>query len=167
MARNYKSPNAKQNMRKLPFSVFDPDTGEKIEMPKKRTRKLAKDGTNKGALPIYITPEQWRTVMSVAGLGATDEEIGDAIGISYRTLIDNYHNGFFQAIKKQGKNKGKLSLRRWQFKSAEEGNVTMQIWLGKNILEQKDQQEIQQATDNTIHVSIESASTAINNDDDI
>lgn len=164
MDQNYKNPNAKQNRRKLPFSMFDPDTGKEIQMPKKRTRKPAKDGTNRGTLPIYITPEQWRTVMAVAGLGATDEEIADAIGVSYRTLIDDYHNDFFQAIKKEGQSKGKLSLRRWQFKSAEEGNVTMQIWLGKNILEQKDQQKIQQTTDDTINVYIESASNAVSND---
>lgn len=37
---------------------------------------------------------------------------------------------------------GKISLRRWQFRSAENGNVSMQIWLGKQYLGQRDQQEI-------------------------
>lgn len=41
---------------------------------------------------------------------------------------------------------GKISLRRWQFKMAET-NVTMAIWLGKQYLGQKDQQEITMSSD--------------------
>lgn len=33
---------------------------------------------------------------------------------------------------------GKVSLRRMQWKNAQAGNVTMQIWLGKQMLDQKD-----------------------------
>ena len=36
---------------------------------------------------------------------------------------------------------GKISLRRWQFKMAEH-NTSMAIWLGKQYLGQKEQQEI-------------------------
>ena len=35
----------------------------------------------------------------------------------------------------------KASLRRMQYKAAEGGNVTAQIWLGKQILGQKDKLE--------------------------
>lgn len=41
-----------------------------------------------------------------------------------------------------GKETGKLSLRRMQLKSAEAGNVSMQIWLGKQLLGQRDKSEI-------------------------
>lgn len=37
--------------------------------------------------------------------------------------------------------KGKISLRRSQMKSASTGNVTMQIWLGKQVLGQTDKHE--------------------------
>ena len=40
-----------------------------------------------------------------------------------------------------GQEQGKASLRRLQYKSAENGNPTMQIWLGKQWLEQKDKLE--------------------------
>ncbi len=35
----------------------------------------------------------------------------------------------------------KIKLRKLQWKSADKGNVTMQIFLGKNILGQKDRHE--------------------------
>ena len=44
-----------------------------------------------------------------------------------------------------------MSLRRQQFKSAEAGNVTMQIWLGKQYLGQTDKVE-----ENNINVTLES-----------
>jgi len=34
-----------------------------------------------------------------------------------------------------------MSIRRQQYKSAEGGNVTMQIWLGKQYLNQRDRNE--------------------------
>lgn len=40
-----------------------------------------------------------------------------------------------------GLESGKASLRRLQFKNAENGNPTMQIWLGKQWLEQADKNE--------------------------
>jgi hypothetical protein len=41
-----------------------------------------------------------------------------------------------------------MSLRRAQWKSAEGGNVTMQIWLGKQWLGQKEQHEIDLSVSN-------------------
>ena len=40
----------------------------------------------------------------------------------------------------RGKEKGKMSLRRAQWKKAMEGNVTMLIWLGKQYLNQREPQ---------------------------
>ncbi len=74
----------------------------------------------------------------------TGEEIAATIGVAYSTLMEateRVHNISFQgyhAIKREG---GKSSLRRAQWKKAtEEGNTTMQIWLGKQCLGQKDKQ---------------------------
>ena len=38
---------------------------------------------------------------------------------------------------------GRASLRRMQFKAAEQGNATMQIWLGKQYLDQKDHRQLE------------------------
>lgn len=53
--------------------------------------------------------------------------------VSKDTLDRNY-----AAPIEKGRELAKCSLRRMQFKSAEAGNVTMQIWLGKQLLGQKD-----------------------------
>lgn len=44
----------------------------------------------------------------------------------------------FRHIMSKKRAGGKASLRRMQWKSAEDGNTTMLIWLGKNILGQTD-----------------------------
>lgn len=49
----------------------------------------------------------------------------------------------FAVVFAQKRQKGKVSLRRMQWASAEKGNVTMLIWLGKQYLGQKDQQGIE------------------------
>ena len=54
----------------------------------------------------------------------------------------------FSAVFAQKREKGKVSLRRLQWKSAEAGNVTMQIFLGKQYLGQKDQSGIEVTENN-------------------
>jgi hypothetical protein len=53
-----------------------------------------------------------------------------------RWCIRNYSEGFADTYKKNSA-KGKISLRRIQFRLAET-NVSMAIWLGKQILNQRD-----------------------------
>ena len=71
----------------------------------------------------------------LARLFCTQEDIATILNVSKRTLLrdakflDTYH----RAIETS-----KASLRRMQFKAAEEGNVTMMIWLGKQYLGQRD-----------------------------
>lgn len=72
-------------------------------------------------------------IYTLAQLWCTQEEIAAHTGVSVDTLERNYAD-----IIKKGKEEGKASLRRMQWRSALDGNVTMQIWLGKNILKQTD-----------------------------
>lgn len=61
-----------------------------------------------------------------------------------------YHETFSDVYKKKSAF-GKISLRRSQFKAAEAGNTTMLVWLGKQYLGQREQQDIQlSADDDTI-----------------
>ena len=48
---------------------------------------------------------------------------------------------------KKGKDKGRMSLRRLQFEKAQTGNTTMLIWLGKQMLGQKDKIETSENND--------------------
>lgn len=75
----------------------------------------------------------------------TEAEICAVLGVSEKTLQKwcrkTYKKGFSQ-IYREKKEGGKTSLRRAQWLTAVEGgNATMQIWLGKNLLGQRDKVE--------------------------
>lgn len=71
----------------------------------------------------------------------TGEECASFLEISYDTLDrhlkEDGHGGFAEYFKKKSAG-GKISLRRKQWETAMSGNVSMQIWLGKQILDQRD-----------------------------
>lgn len=76
----------------------------------------------------------------LARIMCTQSEIAEVLGVSLSTLE---HDKEFLRIHKKGIEAGKASLRRMQWKSAEGGNVTSQIWLGKQYLGQRDKQEVE------------------------
>jgi len=87
----------------------------------------------------------YKQVEQLAAMQCTDEEIAAVLGVERSTIKRRKKDDdeFCTAYKK-GKERGKASLRRMQFKVAEGGNATMLIWLGKQYLGQSDktQQEI-------------------------
>ena len=80
-----------------------------------------------------IDPEQ---VEKLSAIGATIKEMAGFFKCS-----DKHLSTKFSANITKGKDSGKLRLRQLQMKSAEAGNVTMQIWLGKQMLKQSDRAE--------------------------
>lgn len=82
------------------------------------------------------------TIRSLASIQCTDEEIASVLGCSVDLLTNKNNREAFQEAKEAGQLSGKASLRRMQFKTAEAGNATMQIWLGKQYLGQKDKQDL-------------------------
>ena len=78
-------------------------------------------------------------VERLAKIQCTVEEIASVLGCSTRTLE---RSAKFSRIHKKGKDEGRASLRRLQWKGANEGNVTMQIWLGKQYLGQREKADI-------------------------
>lgn len=76
-------------------------------------------------------------------LNCTVDEIAAYFGCSKRTIEDRLSNEEeFKAIVDKGRANGKTSVRREQFKIMENGNAAMAIWLGKQLLGQRDNQEI-------------------------
>ncbi len=77
---------------------------------------------------------------SLCGLQCTKEEICGFFNVSEKTLNSwckrTYKQGF-SLVFQQKRGKGKISLRRSQFRLAEE-NSTMAIWLGKQYLNQRE-----------------------------
>ena len=74
------------------------------------------------------------TVKKLASIMCTEKEIASFLGCNERTL---QRDDEFCRIFKEGKETGKMSLRRMQWKLAEK-NTSMAIWLGKQYLGQKD-----------------------------
>jgi AraC-like DNA-binding protein len=73
-------------------------------------------------------------IFKLAQIHCTYEEIAAVAGTSVSTLEKR-----FKALIDKGRSEGKMSLRRAQFEKAKQGDVRMQIWLGKQWLDQKDQ----------------------------
>lgn len=72
-------------------------------------------------------------------------EVAAALGMHedtfYKAVERKYKMGF-TAYKQIKRAEGKAILRVLQFQGAEDGDKTMLIWLGKNILGQSDRQDI-------------------------
>ena len=74
-----------------------------------------------------------KQVEDLARFGCTNTEIAQFFGCDESTIRKGYSE-----ILTKGRATQKLRLRQLQWKSAESGNVTMQIWLGKQILGQSE-----------------------------
>ena len=87
-----------------------------------------------GRPKIELSGEQ---VRKLAALHCSVDEIADILGCG-RDTIYRHHKEELD----KGRAEGRMRLRTMQFKSAQHGSAAMLIWLGKQILNQKDQQEI-------------------------
>ena len=76
---------------------------------------------------------------SLGKIQCTTKEAAAVLDVSEPTFIEFLkRHEKARYVYEKGKDSGRASLRRMQFKAAERGNVTMQIWLGKQLLDQKD-----------------------------
>ena len=78
-----------------------------------------------------------KQVEQLASFGCTNTEIASFFGCDESLIRKSYS----QYIAK-GKDSGKIRLRQYQWAAAKKGNVAMLIWLGKQMLNQTDKQEI-------------------------
>jgi hypothetical protein len=72
-------------------------------------------------------------------LQCTDEEIAAWFNVSTRTIERRRLEPEFAEVMTRGKARGRISVRRMQMKLLEEGNATMGVWLGKQLLGQADE----------------------------
>ena len=87
----------------------------------------------------------YATVEKLASIQCTQNEIAEVLGVCTKTLQRDEE---FSRHFKKGKEAGRSSLRRLQWKAAERGNPTMLVWLGKQYLEQTDKTEVEQTNYN-------------------
>jgi hypothetical protein len=90
---------------------------------------------NKPGAGRPFKPVNEQSIIECAKVLCTMAEISSICGLSVDTLEKNYAE-----VIKQAQEHGRESLRRMQYKTAMEGNVTMLIWLGKQWLGQRDKQ---------------------------
>lgn len=101
-----------------------------------------------GSSKLQPTDETIKQIEGLARIQCTQREAGAVLGVCERTFAD-----FLRAHKKAldawelGKETGKASLRRNQYKMSET-NPTMAIWLGKQMLDQTDKSEAHVTSDN-------------------
>ena len=101
-----------------------------------------------------MSDKEFAQLVGMIRIQCTRDEICDILGMSDTTLnrrikeqgIESVDN--FEALYKKHSGEGKASLRRMQWKAADAGNPTMLVWLGKQMLGQKDKQEIEQTNFN-------------------
>ncbi len=80
----------------------------------------------------------------LAGLQCTEVEIAAYFRVSERAVKKALAKPEFREAWERGKHTGLISLRRAQFQAAVEGkNPTMLIWMGKQLLGQRDIQAIE------------------------
>jgi hypothetical protein len=104
-------------------------------------------GDPKGGRPEFVlSPEEYEKLIAMIRIQCTQEEIcGIYGGIDHKTLNKaiKAHGGVgFSHLYKKHSDEGKASLRRSQWKAAQDGNPTMLVWLGKQMLGQRDKHDI-------------------------
>lgn len=81
-------------------------------------------------------------VERAASIGCNNDEIAALVGVSRSLMFERAASD--PAVKDaitRGRNMGRATLRRLQWQGAQKGNATMLIWLGKQMLGQKDRHE--------------------------
>lgn len=89
-----------------------------------------------------IDPKQ---VELLAGCGCTIDEIAAKLDCSATTIETRFHAEY-----KKGKEAGRSSLRGKQFERAMKGSDVMLIWLGKQLLGQRDKLELTTISDDDL-----------------
>ena len=75
----------------------------------------------------------------LCSLQCTDQELAAWFNVTTKTIERRRKVKKFAEVMERGKAKGRISVRRLQMKLLEQGNATMGVWLGKQILGQTDE----------------------------
>jgi DNA-binding CsgD family transcriptional regulator len=101
-------------------------------MSKTETDSTPEDKGGPGRKKLEFTDEQKEMIKRLSEVFCSQEEIAYVMGIS-RSVLRNHKD-----LLEEGKARGRVKLRRAQMEKALEGNPTMLIWLGKQMLGQTD-----------------------------
>ena len=99
------------------------------------------DKQQTGGRPLLVLNQAGIELVQALGrLQCTNEEIASCLGTTDTTLLNAQNKEVFLGALEKGKAEGRMSLRRIQMKLAET-SATMAIFLGKQILGQRENVE--------------------------
>tara|TARA_R110000737_G_scaffold343942_1_gene370482 strand:+ start:939 stop:1298 length:360 start_codon:yes stop_codon:yes gene_type:complete len=93
---------------------------------------MLEEKSNAGRPKHKFSADETEMVKRLSEMFCSQEEIAYAMGCS-RSVLRNYTE-----LLAEGKARGRVKLRRAQMDKALEGNPTMLIWMGKQLLSQSD-----------------------------
>ena len=113
-------------------------------MPSKKPAAKGEAIKNGGGRPRFNFSDKLSLVRKLASIQCTDEEIAAGIGCSQDTLArGRKREPELDAAILEGRANGRMSLRRAQYRKAMEGNPAMLIWLGKQVLGQRERADLE------------------------
>lgn len=101
-----------------------------------------------------VKPMDIAVIERAASIGCSPEEIAALCQVSRTTFFARIASdpALADAVER-GRDQGRATLRRMQWQAAQNGNPAMLIWLGKQLLGQRDKQEISGDADQPIVVT--------------
>lgn len=115
---------------------------------KKTTRKKTPKHPNQKTVGRTLAKVDDAQVEALASICCTQEEIAIIVGCS----VDTLQRRFAVEIE-NGRATAKASLRRQQFKQAMNGHTGMLVWLGKQLLGQRDKSDVHTDGETTLRIS--------------
>jgi transposase-like protein len=109
----------------------------------------------KGGRPRFDFSDKIRLVRNLASIQCTDEEIAAGIGCSQDTLArGRKRDQELDAAIIEGRANGRMSLRRAQYQKAMDGNPAMLIWLGKQVLGQRERADLEDMDEMPVAIEV-------------
>jgi hypothetical protein len=88
------------------------------------------------------TPIDLGELEKLCSMHCSDDEIAAWFGVSVRTIQNRRTQARFARVMHRGEARGCINVRRAQIRLLEGGNAAMAVWLGKNLLGQRDNMQI-------------------------
>jgi hypothetical protein len=136
-------PRGRPRKQPLPDGTMPPPKPRKLATKVISVPELAKNVGGRGN-KAHI---DLKSLKGAAGIGCTLEEMAAVIGVSPTTLNERMklEPEIGEAIRR-GQAEGRATIRRFQWQGAAKGNAAMCIWLGKQLLGQRDIQDYRPLT---------------------
>jgi hypothetical protein len=94
------------------------------------------------------------TIKQLCAIQCTQAEIATVLGVSRKTIERYAQKPDFAEVFANGRELGRVSVRRKQFELMNAGSVAMSIWLGKNLLGQSDEVKIKTEGDSITYAGL-------------